>query len=56
MEQHDKAERIDVRHMCPECAGNVVTHFCSVCLGVGSLSTAELARYEYELNNGLRKA
>lgn len=45
MERHPNAsqgeDNLDVRHMCPECG----THntFCSVCKGVGSITSDELS-------------
>jgi hypothetical protein len=45
MGQHPYGQRIQVRHLCPEC-GIHTQAFCPVCLGGGLVDTDRLARWE----------
>lgn len=49
-------ERHDIRHICPECGGNLATHTgliliqtCWACRGAGTLSNDEMSWYQAEL-------
>jgi hypothetical protein len=41
------AQPLEVRHMCPDCAGR--GGLCGVCLGVGTVDTDRLERHNREL-------